>query len=190
MKKIILVGKGGSGKDYWKNKFSEELGLSRDVSYTSRPPRVGEKEGVDYHFISEAEFEEAIEKDEFVQWDKHAGNYYGTHRASFLSKDLFIMTPKAVLDNIDIFNSKHIIIVLQVNDDLRRSRMISRGDELKKIDERMKIDAKDFFHFVEFLMKQVNKSKEHKGLAGEPKVVLSDGKDELMNKIIGYTTNR
>ncbi|OGI21670.1 MAG: guanylate kinase [Candidatus Melainabacteria bacterium RIFOXYA12_FULL_32_12] len=49
------------------------------VSVTTRKPRTGEVHGVNYIFISKEEFEEMIEKDEFLEWAVFAGNYYGTY---------------------------------------------------------------------------------------------------------------
>ncbi|OGH98112.1 MAG: guanylate kinase [Candidatus Melainabacteria bacterium GWF2_32_7] len=49
------------------------------VSVTTRKPRTGEVHGVNYIFISKEEFEEMIEKDEFLEWAIFAGNYYGTY---------------------------------------------------------------------------------------------------------------
>lgn len=48
------------------------------VSSTTRPPRSDEKDGLDYFFISEAAFQEQIEKDAFAEWAQNYGHYYGT----------------------------------------------------------------------------------------------------------------
>lgn len=50
------------------------------ISYTTRLPRPGEKEGKDYHFISQKEFEEKIAASEFLEYVKLYGYYYGTSR--------------------------------------------------------------------------------------------------------------
>lgn len=50
------------------------------ISHTTRPPRVGEKNGVEYHFINNSEFEEMIRRDEFLEWAQVHGYYYGTSR--------------------------------------------------------------------------------------------------------------
>jgi len=50
------------------------------VSYTTRPPRGHERSGESYHFISRAEFEERIARNEFLEHAEVFGNYYGTHR--------------------------------------------------------------------------------------------------------------
>ena len=53
-----------------------DLGLSR--SYTSRPARAGEKDGVDYNFITRNRFEEMVQADAFLEWADVFGNLYGT----------------------------------------------------------------------------------------------------------------
>lgn len=55
------------------------LRMSR--SYTSRPARAGEADGVDYHFVSRARFESMSAGDEFLEWAEIYGNLYGTSRA-------------------------------------------------------------------------------------------------------------
>jgi guanylate kinase len=55
--------------------------LARSRSYTSRPPRPGEQDGVDYNFVSRAVFEAMIAAGEFLEWADVFGNLYGTCRA-------------------------------------------------------------------------------------------------------------
>ena len=55
--------------------------LSFSVSATTRDPRPGEVDGVHYYFISREKFEEMIARGEFLEYDAHAANYYGTPRA-------------------------------------------------------------------------------------------------------------
>lgn len=80
-KKIILItAPSGSGKtsvvNHLMKKFPE---LSFSVSATTRQPRNGEKNGVDYYFISEPEFREKIHNKEFLEWEMvYEGKYYGT----------------------------------------------------------------------------------------------------------------
>jgi guanylate kinase len=52
------------------------------VSHTTRAPRPGEQDGVHYHFISVAEFQALIAKDEFFEWAEVFGNYYGTSKST------------------------------------------------------------------------------------------------------------
>ena len=76
---IVISGPSGSGKSTVINalcKADETLQLS--VSATTRKPRRGEVDGVNYHFLSEAEFEESIQQDRFLEWAKYGDNLYGT----------------------------------------------------------------------------------------------------------------
>jgi guanylate kinase len=54
--------------------------VKESVSFTSRAPRTGEKEGEHYHFVARAEFEAMIERGEFLEWAEVHGNLYGTSR--------------------------------------------------------------------------------------------------------------
>ena len=55
-------------------------GLMFSVSYTSRRPRGAEVDGQNYYFVSRADFEARIARNEFLEWAEVFGNYYGTHR--------------------------------------------------------------------------------------------------------------
>ncbi|QKF81229.1 guanylate kinase [Halarcobacter ebronensis] len=76
---LILSGPSGCGKSTLLKKVYEEIeDYSFSISSTTREPRVGEKDGVDYYFITKEEFEEGIKKGEFLEWANVHGNYYGT----------------------------------------------------------------------------------------------------------------
>jgi guanylate kinase len=61
--------------------------LAYSVSYTTRPPRAGEVDGTDFHFISEARYRELRDRGEFAEWAQVHGNYYATS-ASAIDKAL------------------------------------------------------------------------------------------------------
>ena len=76
---LVLSGPSGAGKSSLINKIINDIGECYfSVSTTTRAMRPGEKEGVDYHFVSEEEFKEGIENDEFLEYAIVHGNYYGT----------------------------------------------------------------------------------------------------------------
>ena len=60
-KRLILVGKAASGKDYAR-KICQQLGLKYAVSYTTRPPREEEEDGKDYYYLSLKEFKNKIKE--------------------------------------------------------------------------------------------------------------------------------
>ena len=79
---LILSGPSGSGKDTVINEV-----VQRDektvcsVSMTTRKPRPGEEDGVNYFFVTKEQFEENIQKGEMLEWAKYGDNYYGTPKA-------------------------------------------------------------------------------------------------------------
>src|SRR6266404_958379 len=62
-------------------------GLKYSVSYTTREPRNGEIGGIDYLFVSPERFEELVAADEFLEWARVHGNFYGTSREQ-VSKEM------------------------------------------------------------------------------------------------------
>lgn len=75
---IVVSGPSGVGKDATLARMKESgLPLHYVVTATTRPKRPGEKDGVDYHFLSEDEFQQRIKKRRFFEWAKVYDNYYG-----------------------------------------------------------------------------------------------------------------
>ena len=60
--------------------------MAFSVSATTRPPRPGEVDGVHYYFVTKENFEDMIRKGEFLEYDAHAKNYYGTPRGQMEEK--------------------------------------------------------------------------------------------------------
>jgi guanylate kinase len=76
---FIVSAPSGAGKTTLCSGLLERLPkMVRSVSYTTRSPRPGERQGVDYHFIDEGLFRAGIEKGRWVEWARVHGNYYGT----------------------------------------------------------------------------------------------------------------
>ena len=76
---IVLSGPSGVGKDtVLRTLFELDPHLRYSVSYTTRPPRPGEVDGVSYSFVSAPEFEAMVERGELLEWARVHGNLYGT----------------------------------------------------------------------------------------------------------------
>ena len=89
---VVLSGPSGVGKDAILTRMSK---LGRPFHYvvtaTTRPKRSGEKNGVDYHFLSQKEFQQMRDKNQFLEWANVYGNYYGVPKneiSSALSKGI------------------------------------------------------------------------------------------------------
>ncbi len=77
----IISAPSGSGKSTLVNRVRQIVpGLKFSISYTTRLPRAGEQNGREYFFVSRADFEEMVRKDEFLEYADVFGNYYGTAR--------------------------------------------------------------------------------------------------------------
>ncbi len=78
---FIISAPSGSGKSTLVARLLTNVpGLMFSVSYTTRAPRGHEVDGQSYHFVSRAEFEAMLQRNEFLEWAEVFGNYYGTHR--------------------------------------------------------------------------------------------------------------
>ena len=78
-KLFVISGASGVGKGtVLKAVMDAREDLIFSVSATTRPPRPSEVEGVHYYFVTREQFETMIENDEFLEYDNHAKNYYGT----------------------------------------------------------------------------------------------------------------
>ena len=76
---IVLSGPSGVGKStVIAELLSQRKNIYFSVSYTTRQPRVGEQDGVNYNFVDRAEFERMIAADELLEYAEYVDNYYGT----------------------------------------------------------------------------------------------------------------
>jgi len=150
--KIVIVGRGGSGKDFLRKKF-EAKGFKYCISYTSRPIRIGEEDGKDYKFTDEKYFFDNIFKfyeiDEFNEWK------YGTLITDFYESNLFIMTPRGVNNIKPEDRKKCFVIFIDPPRAVIRERLIERKDA-DSVDRRIKADDNDFFEFSNYDMRITN----------------------------------
>jgi guanylate kinase len=137
-KAIILTGPSGGGKTTLAHFVLDTFPyIMRSVSVTTRSPRIGEKEGVDYYFFSTDEFETHIEQHDFVEWEQvYEGLYYGT-----LKKEVERVwsLDKQVLFVVDVIGAKNLksffgdmglhIYVRAPDMETLKARLESRGTE-------------------------------------------------------------
>jgi guanylate kinase len=161
MKRIIISGKGGSGKDYLR-KIMEGFGFTYCRSYTTRPIREGEKEGEDYFFIEEKDIPAEKELYESVYFN---GWFYGTSKKEFKKSNLFIMTPKGISSLKKKDRKDSIVIYIDCDEQSRRSRLLERKDA-DDVERRIKADEEDFKEFKDFDL-VINNSKKEENSSSE-----------------------
>lgn len=99
-KLFILSAPSGAGKTTLLKRVMADLpGLAFSVSHTTRLPRAGEVDGIDYHFVSRSRFEAMRDQGVFLEWAEVHGNLYGTSRPAVLSQ---LATGLDVILDIDV----------------------------------------------------------------------------------------
>lgn len=136
---IVISGPSGSGKD---TIVKEVLKTNKDVwvsvSCTSRKPRPLEKEGIDYYFLSNEEFEEKIKADNFLEYAKYSDNYYGT------PKDIVNEKLNAGIDVILVIEIQGALKIKEILDDTIFVFILPPSmRELKRRLENRKTESKD-----------------------------------------------
>ena len=108
---VILSGVAGAGKDTIKKELIKRMESVESLpSYTSRPKRPGDVEGVTYNFVSKTEFEEMIENGDFYEYDIHHNNYYGVPKKLLNEK---IKNGKIIVKDVDVNGTKNLIKLLK-----------------------------------------------------------------------------
>ena len=142
-KRIILIGPAAAGKDFMKNKFRAR-GFKCDCSYTTRPQREGEIEGVDYYFTPSVLFHNLVNSDRFYEHVKHGEYEYGTGKMEWETSDVFIMECDGLLTLSPEDRASSMIIYVNAPQKVRIQRMKDRGWTLRAIMDRLKVDKAKF----------------------------------------------
>ena len=142
---IILVGESASGKSTIEKILSNKYGYKKTVSYTTRPPRNGEVDGVDYHFISKDEFINKFNSDFFAETGNYNGWFYGTTKDQYCNNTICVLTPHGLRQIKKSFaNDKKMEITSFYIKVPRRDRLIKilqRGDEINEAIRRNQSDV-------------------------------------------------
>jgi guanylate kinase len=159
---LVVSGPSGSGKTSLARSVCEELGDKAyfSISTTTRPMRDGERNGVDYFFVTKEEFLEDIEKGYFLEWAEVHGNFYGTSKKQI---DKALKEGKIVFLDIDVQGHENVrkaypnittsVFVTTKNMDVLIERLKKRGTETEEslkirlinaLNEMKKIDEYDY----------------------------------------------
>ena len=133
---IVISGFSGVGKGTVIQMVLNELpGLKFSVSCTTRAPRAGEEDGVNYYFLSEEEFERKIDEGAFIEYTRTFTNYYGTLKSEI---DTPIAAGVDILLELNVVGAKNIkklypdcvtIFVRPPSMEALKARLVGRGSE-------------------------------------------------------------
>src|SRR4051795_13761437 len=137
---LVITGPSGVGKGTLIRLLLDRFpAMNLSVSATTRDPRPGEADGVDYHFLSPDEFQERIDRDEFLEWAEYAGNRYGTLRSE-LERDAHPL----VLE-IEVQGARQVrarlrdavsVFIAPPSEEALRTRLVGRGSDAPEQIER------------------------------------------------------
>lgn len=155
---IVLSGPSGVGKNTLMNRVIPRIpNLHYSVSVTTRSPRSGEVDGVDYFFVTDAEFDRMIANDEFLEWAVFVGNRYGTPRSFIEDK---IKQGQTVIMDVDIQGALQIkqkmpdavlVYLLPPTWEELRNRLNKRGkDPSDAINKRLERSIEELKYIVDY----------------------------------------
>jgi guanylate kinase len=157
-KVFVITGPSGVGKGTLIEKLLERIPeLELSVSATTREPRPGEKDGRDYHFLSEAEFERRVEAGDFLEHATYSGHRYGTLRETVESR---LAEGRSVVLEIEVQGARQVraampeavsIFIAPPDPAALRRRLEGRGtDNPEEIERRLRTAELELEARVEF----------------------------------------
>jgi len=162
---LIIAGPAGSGKTTLCDRLvAENANTERVVTCTTRPPREGEVDGIDYHFLSDEQFDANVENGEFLEWAKVHTNRYGTLKSVIENKlseyvDLVMnidvqgvaAVQKAARDHSAIGQRLVTVFIMPDSFEELRRRLRARGkDDEAEIDRRISSAEKEIGEWKSF----------------------------------------
>jgi guanylate kinase len=155
---FIVSGPSGAGKSALSRTALQTIpGLKFSISYTTRPPRGSECDGVEYHFVDRATFETLVQRGDLLEWAEVYGNCYGTSRQ--VLDDALGKGDDMLLD-VDVQGARTIrsrrpkaitVFVLPPSYQVLRDRLESRKEDKKYvIEQRLKIARKEIDTYSDY----------------------------------------
>jgi guanylate kinase len=141
---IILVGASASGKTEIAKTLMREHGIKKAVTTTTRLPRAGERDGIDYFFVTKDEFLRRKAADSFVETTLYNGNLYGTGKSEIDNRKCLVVDPNGLRSFLALHDPTVVTFLLTATEKTRESRMRTRGDKEEDIKRRLDNDRKDF----------------------------------------------
>jgi len=162
MRKLFIISApSGAGKTTLCTEVMKRFkDITYSISYTTRKPRNGERDGIDYYFITKEEFKRKIENNKWAEWAEVYGNFYGTS-AEFLNTCL--ASGKRILLDIDVQGTMQIkklypdsitIFIMPPSLETLRARLEARDTDTRQVIERRletakkEMEKKDLYRHV------------------------------------------
>jgi guanylate kinase len=161
---FVITGPSGVGKGTLIRGLMERLdALELSVSATTRAPRAGERDGVDYHFLSREEFDRRVAEGDFVEHADYAGRSYGTLRSE-LEQRLAAGAP--VVLEIEVQGARQVraampeavqVFIAPPSLQALRARLVGRGtDDAEEVERRLQVAERELSAQPEFAHVVVN----------------------------------
>ncbi|MFZ1154913.1 MAG: guanylate kinase [Solirubrobacteraceae bacterium] len=161
---FVITGPSGVGKGTLIRGLMERLPqLELSVSATTRQPRPGEQHGIDYHFLSSAEFERHVQEGEFVEHADYASRRYGTLRSELEGR---VAKGTPVVLEIEVQGARQVraampsavqVFIAPPSLQALRTRLIGRGtDESEEVERRLAVAEQELAARDEFAHVVVN----------------------------------
>ena len=144
---FVITGPSGVGKGTLIRGVMDRVGdLELSVSATTRPPRVGEVDGVDYHFLTRQQFDRRVAAGEFLEHADYAGNHYGTLRSELEDR---LRAGRPVVLEIEVQGARQVreampeamqVFIAPPSLEELRTRLIARGtDDAEEVERRLRV---------------------------------------------------
>lgn len=141
---IVLVGESASGKSSIEKYLVENYEYKKIVSYTTRSPREGEVDGVDYHFISAEQFKLLKEKGFFAETAVYNEWYYGVAKEDCTDDKVAVLTPHGLRQVSKIHGIDVVSFYINVPRRDRLIKILQRGDNIEEAYRRSLSDVGQF----------------------------------------------
>ena len=140
---LVMIGASASGKTEISKLIFKNHNFKKMITYTTRPMRIGEINGVDYHFITKEEFIEKNKNNEFLETTLYNDNYYGTAFKDAAFDKILIVDPYGANKLVEKMPNQVCLFLLQASKEVRSNRMKARGDNPEDI--RRRLDGDDLY---------------------------------------------
>ena len=159
---IVLSGASASGKTEVAKLLAKTYGVTKIITTTTRPMRVNEVNGKDYFFVSVDKFKQMIDDDRFVEYTNYNNNFYGSTKDQIQDNRCVVIDPRGLTAYMSLNDPRIVTFYLEVTEDTRYKRMLSRGDNVEDAKKRIINDRivfnKDVSSEVDFIIDNENNS--------------------------------